>query len=130
MTSLQKMDICACRSLLSQLDSFCDLAKLKILNIGYGDEFGGYDLDWDRDYELEDEEDEEDYCENLDLKLLYDVISKVEGLTTLSLSGHELESVPEGFGQLTNLKELSLYAFERLISLPEGILYSNGLKTQ
>ena len=67
-------------------------------------------------------------CTKLDLGVIFDVIFKFEGLTELDLSKLQMESLPEGFGQLTNLEKLDLYECMSLVSLPEGIPYSNSLR--
>ena len=68
------------------------------------------------------------YCTELDRGVIFDVIFKFQGLTELDLSGLQMESLPEGFGQLTNLTELNLRSCKSMVSLPEGIHYSNSVR--
>ena len=48
--------------------------------------------------------------------------------TELDLGDSNLVALPARIGELTNLETLSLHSCRRLVSLPEGISYSNSLR--
>ena len=68
-------------------------------------------------------------CQKLDVALIFDVIFKFEGLTKLSLMAFEMVTLPERFGELSNLQTLNLQYCRALVSLPERFGQLENLRT-
>ena len=62
------------------------------------------------------------HCDNLNHEEALEIIIKIDTLTSLDLTNWKMSSLPEGFGQLINLKKLDI-SWTRIVTLPEGIMH-------
>ena len=61
-------------------------------------------------------------CDSLNHEEALEIIIKINTLTSLNLAFWKMSSLPEGFGQLVNLKELNMMRCDNLLSLPAGFV--------
>ena len=62
------------------------------------------------------------WCSSLNHEEALKIIIKIDTLTSLNLAVWKMSSLPEGFGKLTNLKELNMCGCKNLLNLSEGII--------